>query len=86
VLIKDHLCEGPLAGGTLRLMDWVGNARHHVRLPYTYWRRQQWLDTSRALGLSVGAWRERLDLYPWPATWLFDRSLHFVGRFDVHTS
>ena len=29
-------CEGFLAGPTLRLMDWVGNRGHGVRLPYNY--------------------------------------------------
>ena len=83
IVIKDHLRDGLLAGPTLRLMDWVGNARHGVALPYHYWRRQQWHDTAAALGTTIRAWRESLAIYPWPATWLFDRSLHFVARFDL---
>lgn len=42
VVIKDHLREGPLAGPTLRLMDWVGNRGHDVRLPYNYLSRRKW--------------------------------------------
>ncbi|MGC2821478.1 MAG: class I SAM-dependent methyltransferase, partial [Candidatus Sulfotelmatobacter sp.] len=34
VLIKDHNRNGLLAGPRLRLMDWVGNARFGVALPY----------------------------------------------------
>jgi SAM-dependent methyltransferase len=83
LIVKDHLRDGFLAGPTLRLMDWVGNARHGVRLPHNYWRRQQWLDACQAIGLKVGQWRESLGIYPWPATLLFDRSLHFVARLDV---
>ena len=38
VVIKDHIRQGFLAGQTLRFMDWVGNARHGVVLPYNYWK------------------------------------------------
>lgn len=86
ILIKDHIREGVFAERTLRLMDLVGNARHHVVLPFNYWRRQQWLDAIADNKLTVASWCERLDLYPWPATWLFDRSLHFIARFDVEST
>ena len=36
ILMKDHFRDGFLAGPTLRLMDWVGNAHHGVPLPYNY--------------------------------------------------
>jgi SAM-dependent methyltransferase len=84
VVIKDHTCNGWLAYPTLRFMDGVGNARHGVRLPYNYWPRQRWLDAIAALGLTVGEWRASLRLYPQPASLLFDRSLHFAARLDVH--
>src|SRR5262249_9482063 len=80
ILIKDHLREGILAGHTLRLMDWVGNARFGVALPHTYWSRQQWLEAFARLGLTRSAWETRLGLYPWPGSWLFERSLHFIAR------
>lgn len=83
IVIKDHTRDGLLAGTTLRLMDWVGNARHGVALPYNYWARQEWLDVCAELGLSVGVWRTDLRLYPWPASWIFDRSLHFIARVDL---
>lgn len=83
VVIKDHLREGLLAGARLRFMDWVGNARHHVSLPYNYWTRQRWTEAFAALDLSVGAWHGKLGLYPRPFHLLFEQSLHFVARLDV---
>jgi SAM-dependent methyltransferase len=83
VLIKDHLREGFAARLTLRGMDWVGNARHGVRLPYTYLSRAEWdraFDQSR---LVVRRWESALHLYPRPASWVFDRSLHFIAALGV---
>jgi SAM-dependent methyltransferase len=80
VVIKDHLADAPLAGLTLRFMDRVGNARHGVALPYTYWRRAQWRSGCADAGLMIEVWRERLSLYPQPASALFDRSLHVLMR------
>ena len=37
IVLKDHTRNGLFSGSTLRFMDWVGNARHGVRLPYNYW-------------------------------------------------
>jgi SAM-dependent methyltransferase len=82
VLIKDHLLEGALAGPTLRFMDWVGNARHGVTLPYNYWPRPRWHAAFRELKLVPGFWKSDLGLYPGPADWAFGRSLHFIARLD----
>jgi SAM-dependent methyltransferase len=83
VVIKDHTAEGPLAFATLRFMDRVGNTRHGVALPYNYWRRAQWRQEFERVGLSPRNWNDSLHLYPWPASLLFDRSLHFVSRLDA---
>jgi SAM-dependent methyltransferase len=83
VLLKDHLREGFAAQATLRVMDWVGNARYGVRLPYSYWTHAEWTRAFEQLGLTVGRWKSSLQLYPVPASWLFDRSLHFVAQLDV---
>jgi SAM-dependent methyltransferase len=80
VVIKDHLLEGMFAGPTLRFMDWVGNRGHDVVLPYNYLRRARWDEIFRGVGLQVDSWRGELRLYPFPASWVFDRQLHFVVR------
>jgi len=53
LLIKDHNRNGLAAGARLRFMDWVGNARFGVALPYNYWTERQWRE----------AWKE-LDSIP----------------------
>jgi len=83
VVIKDHILDGFFAGPTLRVMDRVGNARYGVSLPYNYWSKPKWLQAFDALRMEVGSWTTQLKLYPWPASWLLDRSLHFVARLDA---
>lgn len=83
ILIKDHVLEGSLASPALRFMDWVGNERHGVALPYNYWRRDQWDRCFRDLSLVVEESRTRIGLYPFPASLAFERRLHFVGRLRV---
>lgn len=83
IVIKDHLREGLLADTTLRFMDWVGNIGLGVRLPYEFWRYDRWLEAFDSLGLKIDFWKSDLRLYPWPATWLFDRSLHFVASLGL---
>ena len=86
IIVKDHCRDGLLAGPTLRLMDWVGNARHGVALPYEYWPRARWLATFHELQLEVDQWRSKLRLYAGPAGWIFDRSLHFLARLTTRNA
>lgn len=86
VVIKDHFRQGFLAGPTLRLMDWVGNAHHGVALPYNYWSRAEWDAAFDAVGLKPVQMKRSLGLYPAPASWIFERSLHFIGRFEPETA
>jgi SAM-dependent methyltransferase len=83
VVIKDHTLNGFLASPTLRFLDWVGNARHGVALPYNYWAQEKWLEAFETLNLAIGVWEKDLGLYPGPATRLFERSLHFIARLDM---
>ncbi len=83
IVLKDHTCDGLLARPTLRFMDWVGNAPHGVPLPYNYWPERRWREAFARLNLQPSVWISRLDLYPPPASWLFDRSLHFVARLQL---
>jgi len=64
-------------------MDWVGNARHSVRLPYNYWTREQWSRAFAALNVDVRVMNDRLALYPPLLNQLFGRSLHFVAQLGV---
>ncbi|MGC2551661.1 MAG: class I SAM-dependent methyltransferase [Candidatus Sulfotelmatobacter sp.] len=78
VLIKDHNRNGLLAGPRLRLMDWVGNARFGVALPYNYWTERQWHEAWRVIGLKPEQTVTRIGLYPTPIDWLFGAKLHFI--------
>lgn len=79
VLLKDHLCENQLDNITLTFMDWAGNARHGVALPYNYWKRSQWENAFSKLNLKLEIWSSKLSLYPFWANWVFGRELHFIA-------
>jgi SAM-dependent methyltransferase len=79
VLIKDHYREGLLANTRLRFMDWVGNARYGVALPYNYWRKQQWKTAWQETKLKPQRVVTKLDLYPQPADLFFGTGLHFIA-------
>src|SRR5271169_1625807 len=76
VLIKDHYREGIAAQARLRFMDWVGNARFGVALPYNYWTEEQWRTAWSRVGLEPGRIVTKLGLYPKPADWVFGARLH----------
>jgi SAM-dependent methyltransferase len=80
VLIKDHLADGLMAGPTLRVMDWVGNASFGVALPYNYLTWAQWETAFDNANLTIKSWNTDLRLYPAPLSWLFDRRLHVVWQ------
>lgn len=83
IVVKDHTLTGFLAGPTLRFMDWIGNARHGVALPYNYWTLARWTAAFRELHLEVEKWIPDLGLYPWPASLAFSRKLHFITVLTV---
>ena len=81
LVIKDHLCDSRLARALLSFMDDVGNKRHGVALPHNYWSSRQWSAAIDHVGLGRAVWEVGgLGLYPWPASLLFGRGLHFVAR------
>ncbi|HLV87208.1 MAG TPA: class I SAM-dependent methyltransferase [Candidatus Sulfotelmatobacter sp.] len=85
LLLKDHYRKGIAAGQRLRLMDWVGNARFGVALPYNYLTEKRWHEIWRELGLGVEEIVTTLGLYPGPADWIFGAQLHFVARLGKLT-
>jgi SAM-dependent methyltransferase len=86
IIIKDHFSDGFLAKATLRIMDWVGNVTHGVRLPYNYLTRKEWAATFQSLALTPDESIFRLGLYPMPGSLIFDRGLHFVTRIPIERS
>src|SRR3954447_3226582 len=80
IVLKDVTRLGPGSDATLRFMDWVGNARHGVPLPYDFWTQAQWRSAFAELSLSVEEVKRRLGLYPWPASLLFEKRMHFILR------
>jgi SAM-dependent methyltransferase len=83
VLIKDHYRRGLAAGPRLRFMDWVGNARFGVSLPYNYWTEAQWQNAWQQIALRPEKLETRLGLYPPPADWIFGARLHFIALLAV---
>jgi SAM-dependent methyltransferase len=82
IVIKDHVVQGLLARETLAFMDWVGNARYGVSLPYSYWTAAEWDRAFVDLKLGVTERRTDIGLYPWPASMLFGRGLHFIAHLE----
>jgi ubiquinone/menaquinone biosynthesis C-methylase UbiE len=80
VVIKDHRRDGFLAGPTLRVMDWVGNAHHGVRLPYNYLSEREWREAFAAAGLTPDVWQQRLGIHSAVLDPLVGRELHFLAR------
>lgn len=82
ILIKDYVQQGLLAGATLRLMDRIGNSHDDVVLPYNYWPKTQWAASFDAVGLTQVERLTSLGLYVAPASWIFERALHFISRLE----
>ena len=79
VIVKDHYRDGLFAGSRLRVMDWVGNAPHGVRLPYNYLSRAEWTTLWDSRGFRPTKVEENLGLYAFPLDLVFGRGLHFIA-------
>jgi SAM-dependent methyltransferase len=82
VLIKDHISEGSLDNLTLKFLDWVGNRPHGVVLPYNYMSLAEWDGAFEEASLKRLSWSREVPLYPFPASLLFGRGLHFVAVLE----
>jgi len=78
IIIKDHLRQGFMAQTRLSMMDWMGNARYGVPLPYRYWTKVEWRKAFMDSGLAEEIFLSRLRLYSFPLQWFFGGSLHFI--------
>lgn len=83
IVVKDHVLKGVMAGATLRFMDWIGNARHGVALPYNYWSQEQWNQAFGSLGGCIELWNSQLGIYCHPFSLFFDRRLHFLAKISL---
>lgn len=83
IIIKDHTAESRFTRSILGLMDWVGNYGYGTDVPFNFMSAAQWRKAYADLGLSETTLRTRLRLYPYPFTWIFDRSLHFVALLTI---
>jgi SAM-dependent methyltransferase len=84
IVLKDHVCSGPMAYLILRFMDEVGNRRHGVALPHHYWNERQWSDAIDRLHLRREVWEvSGLGLYPPPFSLVFGDHLHVLARLGV---
>jgi hypothetical protein len=85
LVIKDHLLHGLPSELTLRAMDWVGNARHGVSLPFTYWSEAEWRSVWDRCGIRPVTILRHLNLYPFPLSLVFERDLHFIAGLEPTT-
>jgi SAM-dependent methyltransferase len=84
IVLKDHICSGPIGRTILRFMDDVGNRRHGVALPHHYWSQRQWSDAIDSLRLQREVWEVGgLGLYPPPFSLVFGDHLHVLSRLAV---
>ena len=79
LLLKDHNRSGFAAQSTLRFMDTVGNRRHGVPLPFNYLTPAEWSRLFAQCGLEVTGSDSLSRLYPFPASLIFGRQLHFMA-------
>jgi SAM-dependent methyltransferase len=85
LVIKDHLLHGLPSELILRAMDWVGNSRHGVRLPFSYWSEAEWRSAWDRSGLRPVSIVRHLNLYPFPLSLVFEKDLHFLATLEPMT-
>lgn len=82
IIIKDHFCTGLMSYIKLRVMDYVGNAHYHVRLPYKYLADEQWRYMYSQNKLRLLQIDTDLHLYKGLLHLLFDQKLHFIAILE----
>lgn len=84
ILIKDHICESWWDKVCLQFMDWVGNRGHGVSLPYNYLSKRDWAQLYEKSKVVCESEVNKLNLYSFPFSFIFDSTLHFVARLSIH--
>jgi len=82
LVIKDHLLHGLPSKVILRAMDWVGNFRHGVSLPFDYRSEADWNRAWDRCGVRPVTMLRQLHLYPFPFSTIFDSDLHFLAVLE----
>jgi SAM-dependent methyltransferase len=82
LVIKDHLLHGPPSKVILGAMDWVGNFRHGVSLPFNYLSEAEWNRVWDRCGMRPVSMLRQLHLYPFPFSAIFDADLHFLAVLE----
>jgi SAM-dependent methyltransferase len=82
LVIKDHLLHGLPSKLILRAMDWVGNFRHGVSLPFSYQSEAEWNRAWDHCGIRPVTMLRQLHLYPFPFSAIFDSDLHFLAALE----
>ena len=82
IVIKDHIAESNYAHAVLRLMDWVGNRAHGVKLPYNYLSNAEWSNAFTSCKLEAREHIKNLAIYPPPFNFVFDARLHFARLLE----
>lgn len=82
VIVKDHIADSRYDHAVLSFMDWFGNRGHGVSLTYKYWSWERWRTEFANQDLLPRQIVRKLNLYPWPLSWVFDRRLHFIALLE----
>ncbi len=79
VLIKDHIYKSRIDFQTLKLMDWIGNRAHGVKLVYNYKRKDEWMNYISSNDLKIEKILDKLKIHNFPLSMVFGEDLHFVA-------
>jgi len=80
IIIKDFIQADWFDRQTLRLIDWVERLPAALGPSGHYWSAGEWTLALQRVGAQIESWETDLAIYPWPASVLFGRSMHFVAR------
>ncbi len=84
MVVKDHFYSNKLDYILLCFIDWVGNMPHGVRLPYSYFTRNEWEKSLQHIGISELFRQDFVKkLYPFPFQFLIGRRIQFVSQLST---